>query len=135
MSNLKDRIVRAWAADLSDRLPDGHEVYAGRRKGTVSPPFSVLVIRSMEQTTSGSNVWKAEGRLVVVCDKEAEGSTDQERRTGEAYAALEETDVPCEDLEEDVRLYGVAVDRVEEARAAKVYSDVIFFVAGVGPVE
>ena len=133
MSALKEKVARAWAEDLAERVPAGHVVYASRREGQVAPPFTVLVIREMEQTTPGSNVWKAEGRLVVVCDKEGEGSGLQETRLAEAYAALEATDTPCEDVQEGVRLYGVAVERVEQARAEKVYSDVIFFTAGVGP--
>ena len=133
MSALKDDLATVWAADLTARLPEGHTVYASRRKGTVRPPFSVLVIRRLALTTPGSNVWEAEGRLVVVCDKEGEGSTQQKQRLAEALAALEATDVPCEDLNSGVRLYGVAVESVEQARAEKVYSDVIMFVAGVGP--
>lgn len=131
MSDLKDKLARAWASDLTSRLGSGKVVYPGRRPGDVAPPFSVLVIRRMEQTTDGSDVWRAEGRLVVVCDKDAGGSDAQELRLAGAYKALEETQ-PGVDLSEGVELYGFSVETVEQAKAPKVYSDVIFFTAGVG---
>lgn len=133
MSDLKDRVMKAWAADMTARMGGAQVVYPGRRPGTLEPPFTVLVIRRMDLTTPGSNVWKAEGRLVVVCNKEHEGDQDQKDRLKAAFAALEATDVPCEDLDEGVRLYGVAVSHVEDARMKKVYGDVVFFEAGVGP--
>ena len=133
MSGLKDRVASAWAADLTLRLGGKQVVYAGRRPHDVAPPFTVLVIRRMELTTPGSNVWKAEGRLVVVCNKEDSGAADQKDRLDAAYAALEATDTPCEDEEERVRLYGLAVSHIEDAQADKVYGDVVFFDAGVGP--
>jgi hypothetical protein len=132
MSDLKDKLARAWAEDLTSRLPGEHVVYPGRRDGDVKPPFTVLVIRRMEQTTPGSDVWTAEGRLVVVCDAHQSGTPEQEQRLKEAHAALAATDTPCHDAGNGVRLYGFSVDTVEQATAAKVYSDVIFFTAGVG---
>jgi len=113
-------------------LPGEHVVYAGRREGEVKPPFSVLIIRRMEQTTPGSDVWTAEGRLVVVCDAHQSNTAEQEQRLKDAFAALQGTETPCYDAGNGVRLYGFSVDTVEQATAAKVYSDVIFFTAGVG---
>jgi hypothetical protein len=138
MSSLKDKFVRAWAADLQARVPEGHRVFPFRRPKTeeggraIEPPFSVVTVRRMEQTTPGSNTWIAEARVVCVCDKDEGDSPEQEQRVGEIYAAIEETTVPGVDEDEGVRLYGFSLDVIEQARAEKVFSDVLFVTAGVG---
>lgn len=136
MSNLKDALARAWASDLQGRVPAGHRVYPGRRGRVegrdVQPPFSVLTVMRMVQTTPMSNTWEADVRVVVVCDKDQGESAEQERRVREIYQALETTQRPAVDVDEGVRLYGFALETIEQAQADKVYSDVIFIRAGVG---
>ncbi len=136
MSDLKDKLSRAWAADLQGRVPAGHRVFPGRRPRVegrdVQPPFTVLTVMRMEQTTPMSNVWEADVRAVVVCDKDQGESTEQEQRVREIYQALEATQRPAVDMDEGVRLYGFALETIEQAQAEKVYSDVIFIRAGVG---
>lgn len=139
MSSLKDALARAWADDLQSRVPAGHKVYPQRRPrvdgAEVQPPFTVLAVMKMEQTTPGSNTWTAEVRVVVVCDKDQAESIEQERRVGEIYRAIEQTPIPAVDVERCVRLYGFAIDTIETAKAEKVYSDVVFVTAGVGDLE
>jgi hypothetical protein len=129
-SHIKDALADAWAEDLKARVPAGHEVFASRRPSQVQPPFSVVVVMAMEQTTPGSGAWMADVKVVSVCDKEQGGSEIQKRRLGEIAAALEAT-VPGADAARGVRLCGFSVDEVRQAKAEKVYSDVIFVTAGV----
>lgn len=134
MSDLIDKLARAWAADLQGRVPAGHRVFPMRRpreKGReVEPPFTVLTV--MKAQHEEDDVWVADVRVVVVCDKDQADSAEQERRVGEIYRALEATAVPCADVDVGVRLYGFSLDEIEAAKADKVYSDVIFLKAGVG---
>ena len=141
MSHLKDRLARVWAEDLQARLPEGHKVYpqrrpvkrlSGRPAEEVEPPFTVLRVKAIEQTAPGENVWIAEVRVLVVCDKNEGGSSEQEKRLEEIRKALEATPTPSADVEEDVRLYGFSLDTIEEATQEKVYADVIFLTAGAG---
>lgn len=133
MSALKDRLARAWVADLKDRLPEDHAVYPMRRDANAEPPFSVVTVMRMEQVTPGSNVWMADVKVVVVCDLAQGGSPEQEQRCGEMYDALEGTQCGIsEDL--GVRLCGYTLDEVRAAKGEKVYSDVIFLTAGVSGV-
>lgn len=135
MSHVKDRLARAWVEDLKSRLPANHVIYPQRRpkhSKEIEPPFTVLAVMRAEQTTPGSNTWTAEVRVVVVCDKDQEGSPGQERRVQEIYQALEATPVPAADESLDLRLYGFSLDEIREAKADKVYSDVIFVTAGAG---
>jgi hypothetical protein len=134
MSALKDRLAKAWVEDLKSRLPVGHWVYAMRRPGKVEPPFSVVTVMRMEQTTPGSNVWRADVKVVVVCDVSQGGSALQDQRVGEVYEALEGTPQPASDAAQGVKLYGFTVDEIQTAKAEKVYADVIFLTAGVGEV-
>ena len=130
MSAIKDKLARAWAADLQERVPAGHSVYPMRRDAGAEPPFSVVTVMRMKQVMPGENVWMAEVRVVCVCDKDQGGSAEQERRMGEIYAAIEGT-VPGTDAELGVRLCGFAIEELSQAKAEKVYSDVIFITAGV----
>lgn len=138
MSALKDKLAEAWVEDLKERMDAEHAVYPMRRPKSapggriVEPPFAVLTVMEMEQTTPGSNVWTAQVRAVVVCDKDQGDSPEQKERVGELYEALEGTERPAGDDVRGVRLYGFSVDRIEQARAEKVFSDVIFVTAGVG---
>jgi hypothetical protein len=131
MSALKDKLARAWAEDLQARVPSGHRVYAMRRDADAEPPFSVVTVMRMEQTVPGADVWLADVKAVVVCDRSQGGTLAQERRCAELYAALEAT-VPGVDADKGVVLHGFSVDTVESAKAEQVYSDVIFITAGVG---
>jgi hypothetical protein len=133
MGNLKDSLAEAWAEDLRSRVPAGHNVFASRRPSKVEPPFSVVVVMRMEQTTPGSGAWMADVKVVSVCDKEQGGSEIQKRRLGEIMEALEGT-VPATDPARGVTLCGFSVDEVREAKADKVYSDVVFVTAGVEKV-
>ena len=126
---MKDKLARAWAADLQERVPAGHEVFPMRRPASVEPPFSVVTVMRMKQCVPGADVWVAEVRVVCVCDKDQGGSAEQERRLGEIYAAIEAT-VPGTDAEIGVRLCGFGIEEVNQAKAEKVYSDVIFITAG-----
>jgi hypothetical protein len=130
MSAIKDKLARAWAADLQERVPAGHQVYAMRRDAAAAPPFSVVTVMRMKQAAPGSDAWLAEVRMVCVCDKDQGGSAEQEARLGELYEAIEAT-VPGVDVDAGVRLCGFSVDEVESAKAEKVYSDVVFITAGV----
>jgi hypothetical protein len=130
MSALKDRLARAWAADLRDRLPESHFVYAMRRDADASPPFSVVTVMRMEQLHPGANAWLADVKVTVVCDIAQGGTAAQEARCDEMYAALEGT-VPGRSEDLNVRLCGFSLDEVRPAKAEKVYSDVIFLTAGV----
>lgn len=142
MSNIKDKLARSWASDLTERVGGDHVIYPQRRpkpesgNRLVKPPFSVLMVREMEQTTPGSNVWIAEVRIAVVCDKDAGDTTLQEARVEEIRQALDATPLPCIDEETGVRLYGFSLDRMATAEAAregeKVFSDVFFLTAGAG---
>ncbi len=134
MSAVKDKLARAWAADLQDRLPEGHLVFAMRRDAEVEPPFSVVTVMRMKQCVPGADAWLAEVRIVCVCDKDQGGSLEQERRLGEIYAAIEAT-VPGTDVEIGVRLCGFGIEEVNQAKAEKVYSDIIFITAGVEGCE
>lgn len=129
-SHIKDALADAWADDLRTRVPAGHDVFASRRPVEVKPPFSVVVVMSVEQTTPGSGAWMADVKVVSVCDKEQGGSETQKRRLGEIATALEAT-MPGADAVRGVRLCGFSVDEVRQAKAEKVYSDVIFVRAGV----
>ena len=80
MSDLKDKLAKAWANDLGERLPAGHAVYPQRRPQNVKPPFSVVTVMRMEQQTPGSDVWLADVKMVCVCDMAEGGSTEQETR-------------------------------------------------------
>lgn len=133
MSALKDKLARAWAEDLQARVPVGHTVYAMRRDANAEPPFSVITVMRMEQTVPGADVWLADVKAVVVCDRSQGGTAIQRQRCAELHAALEAT-TPGADVAEGVRLYGFSVDTVESAKAEQVYSDVIFITAGVGAV-
>lgn len=130
MSDLKDKLARAWADDLRERLPDDHPVFAMRRDAAVRPPFSVVTVMRMEQNVPGSDAWLADVKMVCVCDKDQGGSAEQELRLGELYAAVEATPAGI-DRDAGVRLCGFSLDEVRAARAEKVYSDVIFITAGV----
>jgi hypothetical protein len=130
MSALKDKLARAWANDLQGRLPAGHLVYAGRRDAEVEPPFSVVTVMRMSQVHPGSDAWLAEVRVVCVCDWAQGGSMEQETRLSQLYQAIEAT-VPGDDVGIGVRLCGFSLDEVSQAKAEKVYSDVIFITAGV----
>jgi len=130
MSAIKDKLARAWAADLQERVPAGHSVYPMRREAGVEPPFSVVTVMRMSQLVPGSDAWLAEVRMVCVCDKDQGGSAEQEWRLGELYAAIEAT-LPGTDAVAGVSLLGFSVDEVSQAKAEKVYSDVIFITAGV----
>jgi len=130
MSAIKDKLARAWAADLQERLPAGHSIYPMRRDAGAEPPFSVVTVMRMKQVMPGSDAWLAEVRMVCVCDKDQGGSAEQEKRLGELYTAIEGT-VPGVDWELGVELCGFAVEEVSSAKAEKVYSDVIFITAGV----
>lgn len=130
MANLKDSLAEAWADDLRSRVPEGHDVFPSRRPSGVEPPFSVVVVMRMEQTTPGSGAWMADVKVVSVCDKEDGGSETQKQRLGEILAALEGT-VPATDAARGVTLCGFSVDEVREAKADKVYSDVVFVTAGL----
>ena len=83
----------------------------------------------MEQATPGSDAWIAEVKVVCVCDKSEGGSAEQELRLGEISAAVEAT-LPGEDADLGVRLCGFSLDEVRQAKAEKVYSDVLFITAG-----
>ena len=133
MSKLKDELALAWAEDLQGRVPQGHRVFAGRRPEKVEPPFSVVTVMRMEQTLPGSDVWMADVKAVVVCDRAEGGSVEQKRRCGELYDAVEAT-APGVDVQRGVRLCGFSLDEVRSAKAERVYSDVIFITAGVSRV-
>ena len=133
MSLLKDNLALAWAADLQSRVPPAHRVFAMRRSAEVEPPFSVVTVMRMEQLRPGSNAWLADVKVVCVCDKDQGGSALQKQRLGEIYAALEATPDGA-DAELGVRLCGFSLDEVAQAKAEKVYSDVIFLTAGVEKV-
>lgn len=134
MSALKDKLARAWAADLQERVPVGHRVYAMRRPQKAEPPFSVVTVMRMEQTAPGTNVWRADVKAVVVCDRSQGGTVEQEQRCAELYEAIEQTEVPSRDEAVGVRLYGFSLDEVRSTKAEQVYGDVIFITAGVGEV-
>ena len=129
MAHLKDLLTVVWAADLQGRVAAGHSVFPSRRPDGVKPPFSVVVVSRMEQAVPGCDAWIAEVRVVCVCDKAEGGSAEQERRLGEISAAVEAT-VPGVDEDLGVRLCGFSVDEVRQAKAEKVYSDVLFITAG-----
>lgn len=138
-ASLKDGLVEAWVEDLAVRLPDNHAIYPHRRPKKrrpgdhdIAPPFTVLSVGEMEQTVPASGAWLAEVRVVVVCDKDHGGSAEQKRRVAEIIEALEETCYPAVDEERGVRLFGYALERIRQAEARHVFSDVLFLVAGVG---
>ncbi len=130
MSVLKDKLARAWADDLQGRLPAGHLVFAGRRDAEVEPPFSVVTVMRMSQVVPGADVWLAEVRMVCVCDRAQGGSLEQEARLAQLHEAIAAT-VPGDDVGLGVRLCGFSLDEVSQAKAEKVYSDVVFITAGV----
>lgn len=134
MSDLKDKLAEAWVKDLKDRLPEDHLIFPQRRDANVKPPFSVITVMRMEQQLGRSNMWLADVKAVCICDVAQGGSTEQKQRMGELYAAIEGTE-PGEDVELGVRFYGHDLGEVRGAKAEKVYSDVIFIIAGVGGTD
>jgi hypothetical protein len=133
MSDLKDKLAEAWAADLQERVPAGHTVYAMRRPAGVKPPFSVVAVMRMAQVNPASNVWVADVKMVSVCDMAQGGTTEQAQRFGELYAAVEATPAG-QDETRGVELCGFSLDEVRQAQAEKVYSDIMFITAGVAGV-
>jgi len=96
----------------------------------VEPPFSVVTVMRMEQVMPGSNAWIADIKVVCVCDKDQGGSSEQNLRVGQMYQALEGT-ASGSDIDRGIELCWFTVDEVRQAKAEKVYSDVIFITAGV----
>lgn len=131
MSAIKERLAKAWASDLQARVAAPHKVYPNRRPQGAELPCTVVVVMSTEQAVPGSNVWMADARVVVVCDKDAGGSALQQARLDEIYEKLEATVVPGRDEANKVTLLGFSVDEVRQAKGEKVYSDVVFVTAGV----
>jgi len=132
---LKDRFAKAWAEDLTQRV--GLPCFPSRHDGLTAPPFGVVLVKQMEQTVPGSDVWTAEVRVVLVSDTSETGVVQQSEWLEAARAGIEATPRPAWDAQNRVRLYGFMIETVEQVTAQddqgrRIYSDVLMIRAGVG---
>jgi len=137
--SLKDRLAKAWAEDLESRW-SGNVVVPRRTSSVVSLPRTVVVVKDLQQTTGGSDVWEGEVRIVHVSETKDATSGQHGARVEELRQRIEATHKPAIDIGNQVVLYGFFIEELQDAEGSspdgtKVYSDVFMIRVGVGGVQ
>jgi hypothetical protein len=134
--SVKDRLSKAWAEDLEARWP-GNVVVPKRRNAAVSLPQTVVVVKTLSQTTPGSDVWEGEVRIVHVSETKDTLTGAHADRVEVLRKKIEETYRPAIDMGNKVVLYGFVIEDHQDAEGSsaegtKVFSDVFMIRVGVG---
>jgi len=135
VSAVKDGLAKAWAEHLHEAA--GFPVFPGRHDGKTEPPFAVVVVKRLRPTITEDDVHEAELRMVVVTDVAETSAAEHRAHVKRFHQSLRETPRPSRDLVNGVKLYGFAIEDIEEATGTgddgkKVRADVFMIRAGAG---
>lgn len=98
------------------------------------PPFGVVTVTEMRETTPLSSAYHAEVKIAVIADIDDSSSVEHDNRLAQVMKTLEQMPRRVVDTSANVRLFGWVVTQTETVtkEEAKSLADVFTIIAGVG---
>lgn len=132
MTSPKSRLSEFFRSRLDAQTGDAIHFFNNNADENSQPPYGVVTVPTMEETTPKSNVFRGEVKVSVITDIDDSSSAEHDNLLEQVRLALETIPRRIVDTDAGIRLFGWTILKNEAItkEESQSFSDVITIAAG-----